>query len=125
MTGTLTYNQQDTGVSYSGATVTGTAPGQWVVQSGVDQAGLPVYSPLKQATPSSGTPQPIGPANWNRRIDTTKYTIAASAAAGVGIQISQSATLDVGYHVTTLDLFGGGTKSLLQSINVGVRYNLN
>jgi hypothetical protein len=125
MTGSLTYNQQDTGVTYTGAAVSGTAPGTWVIQTGIDQAGLPKYTPLKQANPSSGTPQPVGPANWNRRIDTTKYTIAASAAVGVGIQISQSATLDVGYHVTTLDLFGGGAKSLLQSVNVGVRYNLN
>lgn len=126
MTGTLQFNQQDTGVNYTGPAVNGSAPGLWVdPNGGTDAGGKPIYGAIYRPAAQSGTNQPVGPANWNRRIDTTKYTIAASAAAGVGIQISQSATLDIGYHVTTLDLFGGGAKSLLQSINLGVRYNLN
>jgi hypothetical protein len=125
MTGSLTFNQQDTGANYTGAVVSGSAPGVWVTSTGaVDQQGNPIYGPIPRPATQSGTTQPVGPANWTRNINTTKYTIAASAAAGVGIQISQSAILDIGYHITTLDLFGG-TKSLLQSVNLGVRYNLN
>ena len=125
MSGSLTFSQQDTGVNYTGAVVTGSAPAVWVDPNrGVDQLGKPIYGPIARPYPQSGVNQPIGPANWTRNIDTTKYTIAASAAVGVGIQVSQSATVDIGYHITTLDLFGG-TKSLLQSVNLGVRYNLN
>jgi hypothetical protein len=125
MSGSLTFTQQDTGANYTGATVTGSAPGVWVTSTGkLDANGNPIYAPIPRPTVQSGVNQPIGAANWTRNINTTKYTIAASAAAGVGIQISQSATLDIGYHITTLDLFGG-TKSLLQSVNLGVRYNLN
>ena len=123
MTGKLTFNSTDTGQNYAGVTqVTGTAPYNWVTPTSADKYGNLVYNYLPPT--GSGVRQAIGPANWDRTINQTKYTIAASAAAGVGIQISQSATLDVGYHITTLDLFGG-TKSLLQSVNVGVRYNLN
>jgi opacity protein-like surface antigen len=126
MTGSLNFHQQDTGAVYGGVVpVNGSAPAIWMDPNlGVDQLGKPIYGPITRPAVQSGTNQPIGPANWTRKIDTTKYTIAASAAVGVGIQISQSATLDVGYHITTLDLFGG-TKSLLQSVNLGVRYNLN
>ena len=124
MSGTLKFNQQDTGVTYAGPSVNGSAPGLWVDPVGTDVNGHPIYGPIARPAVQSGTNQPVGPANWNRTINTTKYTIAASAAAGLGIQMSQSATLDVGYHITTLDIMGG-TKSLLQSVNVGVRYNLN
>jgi len=126
MTGTLNFTQQDTGATYAGVNgISGAAPGVWVdPNKGTDILGRPIYGPINRPAVQSGTNQPVGPANWARTINTTKYTIAASAAAGVGIQISQSATLDIGYHITTLDLFGG-TKSLLQSVNLGVRYNLN
>ena len=124
MTGSLNFNQQDTGAVYAGPAVNGSAPGAWVDPQYIDSMGHPFYAGISRPNPQSGVNQPIGPANWTRKIDTTKYTIAASAAAGVGIQISQSATMDIGYHITTLDLFGG-SKSLLQSVNVGVRYNLN
>lgn len=124
MTGTMKFYQQDTGAIYGGPAVTGSAPGVWVDQIGTDINGRAIYAPIRRPSPQSGVYQPVGPANWTRKIDTTKYTIAASVAAGVGVQISQSATLDIGYHVTTLDLFGGA-KSLLQSVNLGVRYNLN
>ena len=63
-------------------------------------------------------------ANWDRTLQATRYSFAAAAAAGLGIQISQSATLDVGYKFETLDITQG-IKSLRQAVNVGVRYNLN
>jgi opacity protein-like surface antigen len=123
MSGSLSFNQQDTGVNYTGATVNGTAPGNWVTQTSM-QNGYPYYSTLQGVTPSSGTRQPVGPANWSRTINTTKYTFAGALAAGVGIQISQSATLDLAYKIMTFDITGG-VKSTLQSVNLGVRYNLN
>ena len=123
MTGSLTFNQQDTGANYTGAQVNGTAPANWVVQTGT-QNGYPYYTTLPGATPSSGTRQPIGPANWSRTINTTKYTFAGELAAGLGIKISQSATLDLAYKIMSLDL-SGGMRNTLQSVNLGVRYDLN
>ena len=123
--GTLKFNQTDTGVNYTGPVVNGSAPGLWTVNSGAtDLGGMAINVPLPRPAPTSGAPQPIGPANWSRNINTTKYTFAASAAAGVGVQISQSATLDVGYHISTLNLMTG-MKDLRHNINLGVRYNIN
>ena len=45
-------------------------------------------------------------------------------AAGLGIKISQSATLDLAYKMMTYDITGG-VKSTTQSLNMGVRYNIN
>ena len=123
VTGTLNFNQQDTGATYAGAQVTGSAPAIWMIQTGM-QNGYPYYTQLPGANPSSGVRQPIGAANWYRSINVTKYTFAASAAAGLGIKVSQSATLDLGYHLSTLDLTGG-MKALRQSVSLGVRYNIN
>ncbi len=123
MTGAMSYNQQDTGANYAGAQVTGSAPAIWVQQIGM-RNGYPLYGPLIKKPPTSGTPQPIGPANWSRTINTTKYTFAGALAAGVGIKISQSATLDLAYKIMTLDL-SGGMRNTWQSVNVGVRYDLN
>jgi opacity protein-like surface antigen len=119
--GTLAFNQQDTGVTYTGPVVTGSAPGVWVTPIGTKN-GQPYYTGVGGG--GSGVPQPIGPANWNRTISSTKYTFAGALAAGVGMQISESATLDLGYKFETLDITGG-THSMLQSVNLGVRYNLN
>ncbi len=47
------------------------------------------------------SPQPNIPftqQNWNRTINSTTYRFAWSLAAGVGFQISPSATLDIGYR---------------------------
>jgi opacity protein-like surface antigen len=121
--GHLTFNQQDTGATYGGPSVAGTAPAVWVDQTGV-QNGNPFYTIKPGVNPSSGVYQPIGPANWNRTISSTKYSFAGAVAAGLGIKISESATLDLGYKLMTYDITGG-VKSSLQSLNLGVRYNLN
>ena len=125
ISGKLNFTQTDTGGTYTGVNnITGTAPAVWVTQTGVDQNGNPVYGDLPKGSQQRGVPQPIGPANWYRSINSTKYSFAASGAAGLGIKISQSATLDIGYHITSLDL-SQGWKDTLQAITLGVRYNLN
>jgi opacity protein-like surface antigen len=121
--GTLTFNQQDTGATYTGAQVNGSAPAVWMDQNGM-QNGYPFWQPTKTAANPSGVPQPIGPANWNRTIRSTKYTFAGAVAAGVGIKISQSATLDLAYKLMTYDVTGN-VKSMNQTLNMGVRYNIN
>jgi hypothetical protein len=123
LSGSLTYTTTSNGQTYSGPTVNGTAPATWVVQTGTDSLGNPQYAPL-QASNGHAPAIPIGTQNWNRTISQTKYTIAGQLAAGIGMPISQSATLDLGYKVTTTDITGG-VKGLLQSVNLGVRYNLN
>jgi opacity protein-like surface antigen len=125
ITGTLNYVQTDTGTTYQGATVSGSAPATWVTPSGnVDQAGRPIYIPVPQAANPRGNYQSVGPADWHRSLASNKYTFAVAVAAGVGIKISQSATLDLAYKAMTLDVTGG-VKGLRQSVSLGVRYNLN
>jgi len=123
ITGSLTYKQNDTGQTYNGPTVSGSAPPVWVVQSGVDGSGNPQYAPVQDPT-GKYPGVAFGTQSWNRTINSTKYTIAGQLAAGVGVPISQSAMLDIGYKATSTDIFGG-VKGLLQSVNLGVRYNLN
>jgi opacity protein-like surface antigen len=125
LSGSINFNQTDTGATYAGPVVNGSAPGVWLQPTGsVDQGGNATYQSLSKPPPQTGVPQPIGPANWYRNINTTQYSFAASVAAGLGIKISQSATLDLGYHFTSLNLTGG-MNSARQSVSLGVRYNLN
>jgi opacity protein-like surface antigen len=124
LTGTLNYYNTSTGQAYAGPTVSGTAPGVWVVNSGyVNGSGNPVYVPLVSPN-GKGPTMEIGAQNWYRSINSTKYSFAAQVAAGLGIKVSQSATLDLGYRATTTDVTGG-VKGLMQSVNLGVRYNIN
>lgn len=123
ITGTLTYNQNDNGQTYAGPQVSGSAPANWVVPVGSDAFGNTKYAPVQDPT-GKYPGVVIGPQSWNRSISQTKYTIAGQLAAGLGMPISQSATLDLGYKITSTDVFGG-VKGLLQSVNLGVRYNIN
>jgi opacity protein-like surface antigen len=123
ISGSLTYKQNDNGQTYPGMSVNGSAPPVWVVQSGVDASGNPQYAAVQDPNgryPGIG----FGPQSWERRILSTKYTIAGQIAAGIGMPISQSAMLDLSYKATTTDVFGG-VKGLLQTVNLGVRYNIN
>jgi opacity protein-like surface antigen len=73
--------------------------------------------------------------NWNRSISVTHYTMAWALMAGLGFQISPSATLDVGYRY-----LNAGTSTLLvtpqtgasvklpnvsQDFRIGIRYMAN
>src|SRR5579863_3881040 len=89
ISGTLNYYQTDTGATYAGPSVNGSAPAAWVEQTGTNSQGNPVYSYLVDAN-GKGPHVPIGPQNWNRSFTSTKYTFAAALMAGVGIPISQS-----------------------------------
>ena len=82
-------------------------------------------------------PQPavlFAPQIWNRSFSSTAYRVAWALTAGVGIQLTPSATLDINYRY-----LNGGTQSVLinaqnglaikennvsQQIRVGVRYML-
>lgn len=124
MTGSVTYVTTTNGQPYPGPQTSGTASTPaYVVPSGTDAYGNTQYSEVTSRTGHISN-IPIGPQNWNRTINQTKYTIAGQLSAGVGVPISQSATLDIGYRVTSTDITGG-VKGLMQSVNVGVRYNLN
>ncbi len=122
--GSVAWTQVDTGATYTGVQYTaGGSPYIWVTNSGRLQNGYPLYVPVVSANGSSPN-VPIGPQNWNRNINSTKITLAGALMAGVGIQISQSAMLDIGYRFTSLDLTSG-LKDYRQSFNLGVRYNIN
>ncbi len=124
ISGTMNYYNSNTGTVYNGPAVLGSAPATWVVDSGqVDQGNQKIYVPLVNSA-GKGPQMMIAPQNWYRTINQTKFTFAAQLAAGVGIKISESGTLDLGYHLTTTDITGG-VKGVMQSLNVGVRYNLN
>lgn len=121
--GSLTYTQDDSGQTYNGPKVNGSAPPNWVVSYGTDKNGNPQYASVQD--PKGRYPGvAFGSQSWNRTINQTKYTIAGQLAAGLGMPISQSAMLDLSYRVTSTDVFGG-VKGLFQSVNLGVRYNLN
>ncbi len=124
ISGSLNYYDATTGQAYNGPTYTPTpgAPNTLVSVTGVGPNGEKIYTPIANSgglTLNGLTLQQ----NWNRSFNATKFTVAAQLMAGVGIPISQSAVLDVGYHAMTLDI--SNLKNMYQSVNVGVRYNLN
>ena len=73
--------------------------------------------------------------NWNRSFSTTKYSVAVALMAGVGIQLTPSATLDIGYRylntgVSTLAVTSPAAATIKnanvsQEIKVGIRYMAN
>ena len=109
--------------------------------------GLPYAADLTPFAPYpplwvNAAGQPIAPQpaiafaaqNWNRTIQSTKYSFAFALAAGVGFQLNPSATLDIGYRY-----LNAGTSTLLinpqtglsvrqpndsQEIRAGIRYVL-
>ena len=70
--------------------------------------------------------------NWNRTIQSTKYSFALALMAGIGVQLSPSATLDIGYRylntgASTLYVSGPSGASLKnsnvsQELRIGIRY---
>jgi opacity protein-like surface antigen len=100
---------------------TGNFPQIWV-----NSAGVPI------------TPQPniaFTQQNWNRTIQSTKYSFALALMAGVGIQLTPSATLDIGYrylntgastiYVTSPAAASLKNSDVSQEIRVGIRYMAN
>ena len=122
LSGTLNYFQTSNGAVYAAdLTPSGTYPQIWV-----DQNGNPI------------TPKPniaFSPQNWNRTISSTKYSAAWALMAGVGIQITPSATLDIGYRYlntgTNNVLLNPYTGIVLKQTNssqqvlVGIRYMID
>jgi len=118
--GSVAYTETVGGASYVGnLTTTGAAPQVWVNPT----TGVPL------------TTQPNVPFTnqvWDRSIRSTKYTMAWALMAGVGIQISPSATLDIGYRylnagVTSTSItpqIGSSVKQLnsSQEVRIGIRY---
>jgi len=121
MRGSSSFIESATGSNYwADLTNPGGFPSLWVAS-----AGQPV-SPAPNI--------PFTTQNWNRTINSTTYRFAWSLAAGVGFQLTPSATLDVGYRY-----INGGESNLLvnpetgltvkqrnisQQVLVGVRYVL-
>ncbi len=123
--GTVGYTVDATGTPYIGSLTApsgaGNPPLVWV-----DGTGKPLTT-----QPNIGfTTQ-----DWNRSIHSTKYSLAFSLMAGVGIQLSPSATLDIGYRylnagTTTLPItpqLGASVKqpNVAQDIRIGIRYMAN
>jgi opacity protein-like surface antigen len=109
------FNPNDGTAFLGNTTATGTAPLQWVTQTGVNANGA-VYTPLTRQ------PQVVfGTQNWNRNFSATKYSAAGALMAGFGYQISPSATVDIGYRYVSADLFGS-TKNTSQQVHIGIRY---
>lgn len=123
ISGSLNWFDPVTGTSYAGPPAA-SAPYTLVVDSGkTDVNGQPIYTKLTDASGKSATGL-FNSQSWNRTFNSWKYSFAGQVAAGVGIPISQSATLDLAYHLMSLNL-SGGTNNLSQSVTVGVRYNIN
>ncbi len=113
------FNASDGSPFLGNTSATAGAPLVNVTQTGVDAQGHPIYTPL------GVQPQvAFGTQNWNRTISSTKYTIAGALMAGIGYQLSPSATLDIGYRYISTDLLGS-TRNSNQEVHVGVRYMAN
>jgi opacity protein-like surface antigen len=124
ISGSLSYYDATTGVAYRGPTFNQTAGVPNIASSltGVDAYGNKQYTTI--AASSGGTLKGLTlQQNWNRSFNSTKFTVAGQLIAGFGVPISQSATLDFGYHIMALDM--SNTKNIFQTVNVGVRYDLN
>ena len=119
ISGSLSYVQTSNSAPYrADLSPTGTFPQIWV-----NAAGTPI------------SPQPaiaFAPQNWDRSIAATKYSMAWALMAGVGIQLSPSATLDIGYRyfnsgaVNTVINPETGTvmkqSNTSQQVRIGIRY---
>jgi opacity protein-like surface antigen len=119
ISGSLNYFQTSDGTPYRGdLSPTGSYPQIWVNAAGVPISPQPNIAFAKQ--------------NWDRNIASTKYSMAWDLMAGVGIQISPSATLDIGYRY-----FNTGARNTIlnpetgtvmkqsatsQDIRIGIRY---
>lgn len=117
--GSLAFFETAGGQTYAAnLTPSGTFPQIWV-----NSAGQPI------------SPQPniaFTQQNWNREVQSVKYSIALALMAGFGVQLTPSATLDIGYRylntgASTLYITSPAAASLKdsnvsQEIRVGVRY---
>ena len=121
--GDIAFVETANGQGYAAdLTPTGTYPQIWV-----NSAGRPI------------TPQPsiaFTTQNWNRSFSSTKYSLAVALMAGVGIQLTPSATLDIGYRylntgASTLYVTSPaaatveGLRTFRRSSSVGIRYMAN
>jgi len=121
--GSVAYTETVGGAPYAGnlGTGGGTNPQVWVNSGGT------AISPQPNI--------PFAQQNWNRSIYNVKYTPAWALMGGVGIQLTPSATLDIGYRY----LNAGDTTTLInpqtgssvkqsntsQEVHIGIRYMVN
>ncbi len=119
--GSLNYYETANGQVYNAnLTPSGTFPQIWVNAYG---------QPVAQQSIAFTTQ------NWNRSFSTTKYSLAVAFMAGVGIQLTPSATLDIGYRylnngATTLYVTSPAaatikSSNVSQEIKLGIRYMAN
>lgn len=121
MSGSLNFNETANGQPYAAdLTPTGAFPQLWI-----DQFGNTINPQPKIAFTQQ---------NWNRSFNSTTYTVAWALSAGLGFQLTPSATLDVGYRY----LNSGAINNLInpqtgmtvkqnnwsQQIRVGLRYTI-
>lgn len=123
VSGSMNWYNPVTGAAYNG-TPGGAPPYQLAVATGQkDVNGQIIYAPLVDSTGKSANGLYLSQ-NWNRKFSSWKFDFAGQLVAGVGFQISQSATMDLTYKIMSLNV-GGGANNLSQSLSLGVRYNLN
>jgi opacity protein-like surface antigen len=123
--GSVGYTVDATGAPYSADLSAPSAPG----------------SPPKVWVDGGGNVLPTQPnigftnQNWNRSINQTHYSMAWALMAGVGIQLTPSATLDIGYrylnagatNVVVTPQTGASVKfpNVSQDVRVGIRLMAN
>lgn len=117
--GSVAYTTTVGGAPYAASlATTGTVPQVWVNPNGT------------AVSPQPGVP--FSQQAWNRSFSNTKYSMAWAVMAGVGIQLSPSATLDIGYRYldagTTTTSITPQTGAVVkqsntsQEIRIGIRY---
>jgi opacity protein-like surface antigen len=125
LSGNVGYTVNAGGAPYSAnltaPTGVGTPPQQWVNSAGT----------LINPQPNIGFTNQ----NWNRSISVTHYSMAFALMAGFGVQLSPSATLDIGYrylnagtsNVSITPQTGASLKlpNVSQDVRIGIRYMAN
>ena len=120
ISGSLNYLETANGSNYAAnLTPTGGYPLLWV----------------DKTTGATLSPQPnvsFTQQNWNRKIASTKYSLAWDLSAGIGILLTPAATLDLSYRYMNLgsrnSIVNAATGAVVQQVNtsqqfrIGVRY---
>jgi len=119
ITGSSAFYNQNDGSAYAGNTsAPGGAPLQWVV-AGPVPANAPQSNTVYYTALGTQPNVTFGQQNWNRTINTTRYSLAWAAMFGFSYKLSTDVLLDVGYRYLSSTI--NGLSNNLQELRVGVR----
>ena len=107
------FYSNDNGLLYEPKWTPGTAPNIWY-------SGLSALSP-QPTIPNTTTPvSTIVSPNWNKRFTSLQYNLAWAGMAGIALDLTPNAKLDVGYRY--LNFGDSKVRRYSQDVRIGFRY---